>query len=31
MKYLKKFNEELNPQTYKNAALELKKILKEKI
>ena len=29
MKYLKKFNEELNPQTYKNAALELKKILKE--
>ena len=30
MKYLKKFNEELNPQTYKNAARELKKILKEK-
>jgi len=29
MKYLKKFNEELNPQTYKNAARELKKILKE--
>jgi len=30
MKYLKKFNEELKAQTYKNAARKLKKILKEK-
>jgi len=30
MKYLKKFNEELRPQVYKNAARKLKKILKEK-
>lgn len=30
MKYLKKFNEELRPQVYKNAARKLKQILKEK-
>jgi hypothetical protein len=30
MRYLKKFNEELKPQTYKSAARKLKKILKEK-
>jgi hypothetical protein len=30
MKYLKKFNEELRSQTYKNAARKLKQILKEK-
>lgn len=30
MKYLKKFNEELRPYTYKNAANKLKQILKDK-
>ena len=30
MKYLKKFNEELRPQTYKSAARKLNKIVKEK-
>ncbi len=30
MKYLKKFNEELKPQTYKSAARKLNKIVKEK-
>ena len=30
MKYLRKFNEELNPQTYKSAARKLGKIVKEK-
>lgn len=30
MKYLKKFNEELKPYVYKNAARKLKQILKEK-